>query len=557
MSEFETNDVELDDAIKDTTTADADATTDSGVDDSQEQSSLTGRMAHLAATLPVIGANDASTEESATGSAAEPVAPSITLDGEKPRRQLLPTFLLILLVLAGAAYVAGVVASMRYFLPNTTINGKDVSLKSIDEVARENADSAQEFSFTVTGDGVDVQVKASDIKASYDGGSFARTAIKQQNPWAWPMEALDTNELTVESRLKYDAARLDDIVGSAIDAANKKAEKPKDAKVSFNKKTGRYVVTPEKLGSTIDRTYAIKQVRTAMQEEQASVTLGEDALVHPEVTSDDKTLNAAVDEVNGCLSATQDIVMRDETVATVDEDQLREWVKLGKDLKISFDDKACTEWAQGPLSEKLDTCGGTHSYTRPDGKKVTVSGGTYGWIIDGADVASQVAENVRAGKASTVQVSFKQEAATWNPGGQEWGDKYIDIDLSEQHMRYYDGKKIIIECDCVTGGLDNRGVMHATPTGVYFINSNMRSGNIKLTGEIDPQTKKPIYISYVDYWMPFIGDSHALHDADWRSSFGGEIYKTSGSHGCVNLPVDVAKKLYGMVSVGTVVVVHD
>lgn len=557
MSEFETNDVELDDAIKDTTTTDADATTGSGVDDSQEQPSLTGRMAHLAATLPVIGADETPAVESAASPAEDPAGSAVIADEGKPRRHLLPTFLLVLLVLVGAAYVAGVVASMRYFLPHTTLNGRDVSLKSIDEVARENADSAQEFSFSVTGDGIDVQVKAADIKASYDGGSFARAAIKQQHPWAWPMEALNPSELTVESRLKYDAARLDDIVGSAIDAANKKAEKPKDAKISFNKKTGRYVVTPEKLGSTIDRSYAIKQVRTAMQEEQANVTLGEDALVHPTVTSDDKTLNAAVDEVNACLGATQDLIMRDETVATVDEAQLREWVKLGDDLKVTFDDKACTAWAQGPLSEKLDTCGGTRSYTRPDGKKVTVSGGTYGWIIDGADVASQVAENVRAGKASTVQVGFKQEAATWNPGGQEWGDKYIDIDLSEQHMRYYDGKKIIIECDCVTGGLDDRGVMHATPTGVYFINSNMRSGNIKLTGEIDPKTKKPIYISYVDYWMPFIGDSHALHDADWRSSFGGEIYKTSGSHGCVNLPVDVAKKLYGMVSVGTVVVVHD
>ena len=45
------------------------------------------------------------------------------------------------------------------------------------------------------------------------------------------------------------------------------------------------------------------------------------------------------------------------------------------------------------------------------------------------------------------------------------------------------------------------------------------------------------------YWMPFNGGI-GLHDASWRSKFGGEIYKNSGSHGCVNLPRSVAETIY-------------
>ena len=62
--------------------------------------------------------------------------------------------------------------------------------------------------------------------------------------------------------------------------------------------------------------------------------------------------------------------------------------------------------------------------------------------------------------------------------------------------------------------------------------------------------------SYVTYWMPFIGGGWGLHDADWRSSFGGSIYKGNGSHGCVNLPPSVAKKMYAKMEVGTPVIVY-
>ena len=59
------------------------------------------------------------------------------------------------------------------------------------------------------------------------------------------------------------------------------------------------------------------------------------------------------------------------------------------------------------------------------------------------------------------------------------------------------------------------------------------------------------------YWIPFIGNSWALHDANWRSRFGGDIYQYAGSHGCVNLPADKAKELFGLCKVGDVVVVHN
>ena len=119
---------------------------------------------------------------------------------------------------------------------------------------------------------------------------------------------------------------------------------------------------------------------------------------------------------------------------------------------------------------------------------------------------------------------------------------------------YDDSGALVWESDCVTG---DHAKGHDTPTGVYVLNSCRASGDVELRGAIDPATNQPEYISHVSYWMPFIGNSWALHDASWRSRFGGDIYQYAGSHGCVNLPGDKAKELFGLCKVGDVVVVHN
>ena len=41
-----------------------------------------------------------------------------------------------------------------------------------------------------------------------------------------------------------------------------------------------------------------------------------------------------------------------------------------------------------------------------------------------------------------------------------------------------------------------------------------------------------------------------LHDASWQTNFGGDTYKTKGSHGCINLPSDQAKIIYETIDKG-------
>lgn len=121
---------------------------------------------------------------------------------------------------------------------------------------------------------------------------------------------------------------------------------------------------------------------------------------------------------------------------------------------------------------------------------------------------------------------------------------YVDVDISEQTMTYFQNGIAVLQSDCVTGKANGK---RDTPCGTYKILT-------KIPGK---RLKGPTWNVWVNRWMKFTNSNIGLHDASWRSSFGGNVYKSSGSHGCVNLPSDVAYQLYDMVNVGTTVIVHE
>lgn len=142
-----------------------------------------------------------------------------------------------------------------------------------------------------------------------------------------------------------------------------------------------------------------------------------------------------------------------------------------------------------------------------------------------------------------------QEAASH--GAQDWGNTYVEVDLTDQHMWYIVDGSVAMQTDVVTGLPTPE---RETPAGVYSILEMKRDKT--LVGETDPATGQPIYETPVAYWMRVTWTGIGFHDATWQSAFGGSRYQTNGSHGCINMPYDQAAALYDMLSVGTPVVMH-
>lgn len=224
------------------------------------------------------------------------------------------------------------------------------------------------------------------------------------------------------------------------------------------------------------------------------------------------------------------------------------WVNGSQGLTVSVDAAKVADYVQG-LRNKYDTPAGTQTWQSADGTTKSIKT-NYGWHIDQTKETEALIANIQSLQSVTREPVYSSRAAqTAMP---QWGKTFVEIDISSQHVYYYQDGNCVWDSKCVTGTATDPD--RATPTGVFALKYKQRDRVLR--GRINPQTGKPSYESPVAYWMPFNGNI-GLHDANWRSSFGGNIYLKSGSHGCINLPPKNAKTLYELITPGTVIVVCD
>lgn len=188
------------------------------------------------------------------------------------------------------------------------------------------------------------------------------------------------------------------------------------------------------------------------------------------------------------------------------------------------------------MSQIFSITSTTLDFTTQSGKTITFKNtSNTARVIDTDAEVAYLSEAIMSGKNETREPELTLSS------------EYVEVDLAAQKAYLVDDGEVVWSSNIVSGNVSEG---NGTPEGVYAINKYMTTDTV-LIGVDDS------YESPVSYWMPFIGNSVGLHDASWRYYFGGTIYKTNGSHGCVNLPTSKAKALYSLVHVGTPVVVHS
>lgn len=207
--------------------------------------------------------------------------------------------------------------------------------------------------------------------------------------------------------------------------------------------------------------------------------------------------------------------------------------------EIMLDEESVRSWVE-ELAEKYNTSGTTLEFQSTRGDIVSVEYDAYGTELDvEAEVEYLLTALAESGNETDDHIpAYRQEGFV--RGLDDIGGTYIEVDMTEQHMYYYVDGELVLDTDVVTG---HTGRRRGTPEGVEYVYSKQR--NRVLRGAD--------YATPVKYWMPVKGNV-GIHDADWRSKFGGEIYKTDGSHGCVNTPPKIMAQLYELVEIGTPVI---
>ena len=419
----------------------------------------------------------------------------------------------------------GFVAFSQIAYPNTTIAGVDISFSNASSAATKVDSAWKHYKRTVSGDDFSWTYQPESDEPIVDGEAAAHEIIGSNEPLLWPSRLIAslggknvsaTKNGTIDLEQDVDLSMLSDAfdqkqfeedLGAAIDAFNEGRTGTFEASSSYDEKAGKF---------TIEKARSNEKLNFL----GVNVTL----------------------KLNG------------NDAGKVDGSSVLQWISFADPANPTLDTSQISNWA-ADLANGFNTVGSTRWWTRADGKQCAVEGGDFGWSIDSSTLAKQVEDAINNKQTGEIEINYSQKADTFTAKGEPDWKAYIDVDLSEQHARYYDESgNIVWEANFISGkpGED------ATPEGVWQINSN--DGGSTLIGAKDPETGKPKYESPVSYWMPFEGNMVGFHDATWQndSSFdSAESYKWCGSHGCINLRLADAKALHDCIKVGLCVVVHS
>lgn len=448
----------------------------------------------------------------------------------------------VVVVCAGlfAAFISIRTQAGEKFAKGTILNGIDVSgmtLEELDkrigqysiEVVQKNA-AGESFSETILGSDFSIGIGKNE--------DAAKKVLKGQGVFQYLLGK--GKEHTLENWVEYDEDRLEEEIHGLSCFDSSKEEKPVDAHISeYNKEEGCYQIIAESDGNTLKQAEAFEAIVLAIHQMEPEVNLLEkECYETAAVTGSDKELTKLLEELNAYVGTT--ITYRfGEATEIVDGKRISKWIKVNKKNKVVFNKERISNFVSS-LRRKYDTIFRSRKFKTSYGKTITVEGGDYGWWMNCKEEEKQLLKQLKKKKSGKRTPVYYQTAKSYD--AKDYGDSYIEINLTMQQVFLYINGKKILETDCVTG---NSARGFDTPAGTYSITYTERDAT--LTGEN--------YSTPVKYWMPF-NHNIGLHDASWRSRFGGEEYKRNGSHGCVNLPPEMAEKIFKYAEKGMPVICY-
>lgn len=460
----------------------------------------------------------------------------------------------VLVALVGTTYVVNATQYHTRFLSGTYINGNYVGDKTVDEVKKMIEPRVENYQLTLTmRNGTSETIKGSDIDFSYTPGNELQDALSKQNSFSWIAGALgSTDNLEIKTPVSFDKDKLNQIIASWPEMNDSNVTKPVNAHVEVGDDNKAKVVA-EVEGDELDQNKVLKAVTKAFSELETNVNLDKaGAYKTPVVRKDSDQLKNNVDEVNKYLATKITFNGKNsDSKQVLDATTTKTWlISNMNNGKLLIDDttlnQKASEWAAAWASSD-DNYGNSRTFKSTNYGNVQIgTTALHGHALDQNTIVSEVISDLtkKAGEVShdTPYTHYEDDK---DP---QLGGHYVEVDVEAQKVYVYENYQLVYATSCVTG----KEYKTPTPSGIYSV--FMMEKNAALTGPMGADGT-PTYVSHVSYWMPFHG-GYGLHDAPWRyGHFGGSIYKYSGSHGCVNLPVDAAPVIWSHVSKGTPVVV--
>lgn len=479
----------------------------------------------------------------------------------------------------------------KTFLQGTTVNGIDVSGMDAEEAAAVLSQRAEDYSFTLkleeksytaTGKELELQYnQTTNLQSLLDTQKEDRQQLTFTLDDAYAVDVTgfiggieqEYNDQLAQTQAQTEAlaapaeqesqtteeeaaAPEETAEGEAAEGEETVQEEtpvdpnaPQNAYLQYDAAGASFVIVPDQPGKNVDWQRVTEQVQTAVLALEPELTLAMDDLVEQaEVTTEDPKLQAALAEANSYLDLQLTYTFTPDGGETTSETLSRDvlgslYYVNPEDYTIQVDEEILGNYVNS-LVETHSAADKTTKFKTTGGSYININVTEEGQSVDGVALYNDLLECLKNKTGGTRTAPYT--AVTDSSEGY-WGGNYVEIDLTSQHLWLYRNGECIVSCGVVSGCVANNT---RTPTGNFTIFAKNTDRYLNGTN-VDGSR----YRSWVSYFMPFSGGC-GIHDATWRSSFGGDQYLYNGSHGCVGVSLSNAKTIYNNVSVGTHVVVY-
>lgn len=443
----------------------------------------------------------------------------------------------VFLILIIGVYAYQVNFFKQHYLPQSTANGINISQMTYKEADKALAEQSAKETFDILDNGqVWKQIPTSELGMEYNYSQDLKKIMDKQNNYLWFMNYFNgqSHNLKDTSLNEDNLKAFSDALVVEIGELNKGRVVSSNATIKKNDQG--FEIVPEVQGTNIETDKVIANLKEQLTSGKENLEL-EEFIAKPAVTADNPDLKKNLTEVSKITDQAVNYVINGQNVP-IPKAELANWIDYDEqNNKVALDKEKIRGYVAS-IGEQYNTSKNPTTFKSTARGEVSIPPGSYSWTIQtDTETDALYDELLKGGGVNRAPIAQGSASA----GDPLIGNTYVEVDMQNQHMYYYRDGKLFLETDVVTGKPST-----PTPAGVSYVWNKER--NSTLRGTNDDGSK---YATPVSYWMPIDWIGVGIHDSDWQPAYGGELWKTVGSHGCVNTPPGVAAKLFEAIDVGT------
>lgn len=450
-------------------------------------------------------------------------------------------------VVLGLGYGAGIGFYAEKFQANTSFGNIDISNLSLAEAQERIEADINQQTVTITENGKGLGTfSMADLNAQVNTQAFLEASYNNQDPMLWLTGFFDSVEYdnVLMNHIRIDDLAIENALAE-VGISNEGRIIAQDAYIDYGEGRG-YFVVPEETGTQLDIEKIKELVVSGIQSGSSTIEINESYL-QPEVTTEDEKITSVMNQIDQVSNTkiTLTIAGKEEVIA---KETVLEWMYFDSNNEVVFDQNMIYEWL-GTLNEKYATFDDVRQFSSTLQGTVEVPAGTLGWSIDRETETQNIAADLYAGVDVTREPAIVGTGyANSLEGESDIGNSYVEVDMTNQMMYVYVDGARVIETPIVTGQIGT-----STVAGAYSVWNKETDTDLK---GFNAHTGVD-YVQPVSFWIPFDDTGQGIHDANWQPAFGGEVYKTSGSLGCINTPPGVMPQVFEHVTLGMPVIVFS